>query len=90
MHNILSYFFFDLINFKKAKMINFKSKNINRLINVVKEIMDNPIETAFSISKKTGLKRNTVQNIMNKLKKKKNNLTFRFLRLRHPLLIFPL
>jgi len=39
---------------------------LNRLIIVVKEIMDNPIETAFSISKKTGLKRDTFQNIMNK------------------------
>ncbi|MFX1575008.1 MAG: LAGLIDADG family homing endonuclease, partial [Promethearchaeota archaeon] len=41
-----------------------------RLIIVVKEIIKSPNETAFSIGKKSNLKADTVQDIMNKLKKK--------------------
>jgi len=44
---------------------------LNQLIIVVKEIIKNPSETAFSIGKKTGFKRDTVQDIINEIKKKK-------------------
>jgi len=42
---------------------------LKRLITLVKEIIKNPSETAFSIAKKLGLKRDTVQSIINEIKK---------------------